>query len=65
MGQYEDSDDHARRFGGDQHGCGCVGRRLRRQQVIDDHVVGIGYFSGKQQCDIEFEQRPPPTTPLY
>ena len=45
MGQYEDSDDRARRFGGDQHGCGCVGRRLRRQQVIDDLVVGIGYSS--------------------
>jgi hypothetical protein len=54
MGQYEDSDDRARRFGGDQHGRGYVGRWLRQQQVIDDLVVGIGYFSGQQQRGIEF-----------
>jgi hypothetical protein len=57
MGQYEDSDDRARRFGGDQHGGGCVGRRVRRQQVIDDLVVGIGYVVGQYQRDIDVEQR--------
>ena len=66
MGQDEDSDDRARRLGGDQHPRGCVARRLRQQQVVDDLVVGIGCCIGQQQCAIECEQRgKPPTTPPY